>query len=349
MGKVSPALSSKFSNMSFVSALVVVLVHCYQEGDKGTAFWWFTELVGGGKWLTGGLVRFAVPFFFLASGFFLAGHIGERGWWKRALLTRVRTLLVPYFAWLTVACLLTLAYRTVTGDMFPDIRWWLKSYGIVNQGFPILKQFWFLKCLYILIVLSPLLFRCAKPILLVVLFCLYGIVAINPFHLQPFWTWLWGNTLSIEGGAFFTLGIYLRRSPGINIEQLPHWFWGGTVALTAIFLIAYAVLDLNGSSFALVFRWAAVPVSVVAVWGVVPCRRWPRWLTAESFPIYLTHLFFVEGFSRFVSSRGLTSESSVMFSRLFLIWVGSVGACILFVTVLRKYLAKCSDIMFGGR
>ena len=42
-----------------------------------------------------GIGQCAVPFFFIASGFFLAGHMCETDWWNRECKKRVRMLLVP--------------------------------------------------------------------------------------------------------------------------------------------------------------------------------------------------------------------------------------------------------------
>ena len=66
---VSKETSAKFANMGFVCACLVVLIHLGVDGKPGGAAWWthqmFTHV---------GMTRIAVPFFFFASGYWLAGH-----------------------------------------------------------------------------------------------------------------------------------------------------------------------------------------------------------------------------------------------------------------------------------
>ena len=58
------------------------------------------------RWIRGtgamgahGLGKIAVPFFFLASGYFLAGHLDEDGWYGRKVKKRVFSLVIPLLLW----------------------------------------------------------------------------------------------------------------------------------------------------------------------------------------------------------------------------------------------------------
>ena len=87
--------SAKFANMGFVCTCLVVLDHVMLDGTKGAA-WLVCELFGHV-----GVVRIAVPFFFFASGYWLSGHFMGGDYkiafvWRRELMKRVKTLLVPY-------------------------------------------------------------------------------------------------------------------------------------------------------------------------------------------------------------------------------------------------------------
>lgn len=79
-------VSNKIKNLSFLCSLAVVAIHCgWDEDSLMKSF--FCE----------GVARIAVPFFFVVSGYFLARHIGEDGWYKQELRKRVASLLIPYF------------------------------------------------------------------------------------------------------------------------------------------------------------------------------------------------------------------------------------------------------------
>ena len=56
VANVPDELSGKFANMSVVAALSVVLIHCYVDSPRGSSFWWFTEIVGGGRLLSGSTI-----------------------------------------------------------------------------------------------------------------------------------------------------------------------------------------------------------------------------------------------------------------------------------------------------
>ena len=83
-------LSSRFSKMGFLSALLIVYLHSGCAADR--------EVVGATlHHIISVFCRVAIPWFFYAAGFFLASHIGEDGWYKREVVKRVRTLLIPFW------------------------------------------------------------------------------------------------------------------------------------------------------------------------------------------------------------------------------------------------------------
>lgn len=86
-------LSNKIYNMSIVCAMLVVILHIDPNFEVCSFGWCLDRLFNDG------IGRVAVPFFFLVSGFFLAQHVTEEGWWRRAISSRFRTLFVPYLIW----------------------------------------------------------------------------------------------------------------------------------------------------------------------------------------------------------------------------------------------------------
>ncbi len=86
-------LSYKFANMAFICSVLVIGQHVMREHSIGSASWYIFQFFDCG------LSRIAVPFFFLASGFFLSKHINEIGWYKNAVTKRIRTLILPFLVW----------------------------------------------------------------------------------------------------------------------------------------------------------------------------------------------------------------------------------------------------------
>lgn len=159
IGTVSVAVSNKFRNMSILCALFVVIIHCRPPFEVGTGMWWVQQIL---EW---GICTIAVPFFFVSSGYFLAVHSEARGWYTAALMKRMRTLVVPYFIWLTLSLLFGVAFRLLGGREIAEV-FGLDSlrrfYGISLTELPGLTPLWYVRGLLVLVMLSPLLLYVVK-------------------------------------------------------------------------------------------------------------------------------------------------------------------------------------------
>ena len=159
MRKISPALSRRLSTLSFVAACLVVFIHSVLGGDPADWLGLFEHEI---KRYT----DLAVPIFFFLSGFFLAGHLGEPGWWRREVGKRVGTLLVPYVAWSLIGAALAwgldpllwkLSGQGGTGWAWPKGYEWLNLFGINvwAERTPLVGVLWYVRSLFVLVLLSP--------------------------------------------------------------------------------------------------------------------------------------------------------------------------------------------------
>ena len=142
---ISQSLSDKISSFSLLCAAMVVGIHVAGFQEHGTVMWWWSRIGHYGVFLI------AVPFFFAASGFFLAGHVGEIGWWWRECVKRIRSLLVPFVLWSGVAVLMSLAMMFAANIMhgrglvtnFPTSwKWWALSFGVNPFIYPGVVPLW---------------------------------------------------------------------------------------------------------------------------------------------------------------------------------------------------------------
>jgi len=214
--------SSRIEVLRFPLIVTIVFMHNYPttipftQGTIGVAH--NSALVEFARYfISGGLAPVAVPLFFLISGylFFLGGWSWER--YLDKLRRRIHTLLIPFLFW----NLLTLAVFALaqslpqtktyfTGTLWPPVR----SFSFLDYAnalcgitvhFPISFQFWFIRDLMVLVVLTPAIYflltrKLALP-LIAALFCLW---------LPTAWHDLWSP---VEATLFFTLGAYLSQ-PG---------------------------------------------------------------------------------------------------------------------------------------
>ena len=149
--KIGSALSNKMANMALLCALLIVTLHVSYLGG-GVTSWMFT-----GR----GIGNIAVPYFFIASGFFVAGHMqgNLRDWWICETKKRISSLVIPYlfwnvFYWLFMKGLSMLAakFGVSFGENLPSGL----SLGLNPFELPQLPYLWFVRCLIVFVALLPL-------------------------------------------------------------------------------------------------------------------------------------------------------------------------------------------------
>ena len=339
--KVSFETSSRIANASLVAAAAVVLLHVGISGTTSAAAF-------PARLFLRDFARFAVPFFFLVSGFLLAGHADESGWWRRETVKRLKSLLVPYVAWsalfglyLLVGVALPELKRT---HAFDFVSWWngkdLLLFGLDPRQTPLMLPLWYLRTLLILVLASRLLVGVLRRLgvwSLVVFGSLYLGYAIAVDWMPELTTGdvfaMMRATLSPEAFFYFTLGLWFRLrglTPPVRAAA-------PILCVTAALLVTR---QLVGPWLPFPF---VIPFAIYGIWCAVPATPWPKALTALSFPLYLVHWFFIHVLSRTCPELGSTP---VTFPLVF----GAVmAASILLTLVLRRLAPRASGLLFGGR
>ena len=157
--KIPCSLSAKLSNMGFFCAILVVLLH-----TESINYWPSTELMR--TFLIKPLGGIAVPFFFVAAGYFLAGHIHEYNWWKRETEKRLRSLLLPYFIWEALYFTYSIPFVLLANILanapltrnIPDI---ISIFALNPMQGGGLGPLWFVRTLFVFVLISPII---ATPI-----------------------------------------------------------------------------------------------------------------------------------------------------------------------------------------
>lgn len=115
-----------------------------------------------------GIARIAVPLFFLMAGylFFAAFQWSRRDYFKK-IITRLRSLLIPFLFWNVVALTVVALGQAIPAmqPYFTGAGKRIAEYGVFDacnavlglKGYPVAYHFWFIRDLMILVVLAPLL------------------------------------------------------------------------------------------------------------------------------------------------------------------------------------------------
>jgi hypothetical protein len=139
---------------NLIAIIMIIAIHYSTQSHvvvNGIALGWnyLTQ-----EFLTSGLARSAVPYFALISGFFLFSQFSEHRSYRKLLISRFYTLMLPYILATTLIFLSIALAKLLKGDTsFFHIK--TVFYGIFIR--PLSGQFWFLRDLCLLVVISPLL------------------------------------------------------------------------------------------------------------------------------------------------------------------------------------------------
>jgi surface polysaccharide O-acyltransferase-like enzyme len=167
--RISKYASKKIKGLTLFGIICVVYTHSYNgyprivyadstynPADVSTAFQYMC---------VGGLLRFAVPMFFMFSGFLFFIHKPvdmHRFQFGRRIKGRVKSVLAPYLAWNVIA--FGLVFLVLQVGVVAE-RWpWLKG-DILHPGalfpaykvlYPIPYPLWYLRDLFVLVLMTPL-------------------------------------------------------------------------------------------------------------------------------------------------------------------------------------------------
>lgn len=339
MGEVTitSRMSLKFANMSIVAAVMVVFLHMGGDPAVGSLNWWPYVIIRQ-------VCKMAVPFFFLASGFFLVGHIDQTNWYLDALRKRVRTLVIPYFIWsaLWIAYFVPICCRHGGWSDFVRAHFW-SFFGFDLLAPPSYSVTWYLRALMFMVLLSPLLVWCVRRFRWWFVLSLW--LADVAFRIwshdsSSFVFSFFHYVFSLEGAAYFALRIGFRLGVLKPLRLLGVF---PLASLAVLFLIVNTFVYAHGLMPTLALEGLLIPLLMVLVWPFIPTTSWPKLFTNASFPLYMIHSFVL---------AILTSLVFGVTNNVFLLVMKAVLAILLsfaVIFVLRKTSPRLASLMLGGR
>lgn len=348
MKRISDGLSAKIANMGFMCACLVVFIHVVYSPVRGSFGWWIAELTHHGVCFV------AVPFFFIFSGFFLGLHVDGSGWYKREVLKRVKSLLIPFLVFATLFFILQTSFSL--GVNLCHGKGLTLSFGLEElqyvyglNWFKLVRYnlLWYLRALFVLVLISPLLAKVVRTGTcgLLVLFLPYGLTPfLNPgSSLETFFEF----GFSLKGLFYFSVGLYLAlHRQEFRISRI---LVIGSLALSLVLLVARSLLyDCPIlSRYCFLFF---IPTFMLPLWALFPVEQKAWRVSCYSLPLYLLHgipIFLIEGLVNNVpSARALLRENLPMF---FVTWCAVICCTLLAARIWRVKLPKSYGLAMGGR
>jgi len=350
---IGKSTSAKIANMSIVCAFLVVCIHVAQgvEVALGTSSWWIRKL------LFWGFSSLAVPYFFVVSGFFIARHINEDGWYKRELHRRIYSLIIPLLVWcliyvfitaILIVCANVVHSRPLLTNLrisaFEVLTW----FGIIPWETPAVPAGWYIRMLFILVIISPLLKKivesrivlCALSVVVVIYLGIYSTV---PFLSKGPSCFLQFG-FSFEGVLYYSLGMWLQvRRIRVSIKSI----WAiilGAVGVGLLFI--GAILSMREVACSGVLLRLAIPFNMLFIWHYISDATIPRWLTSSTFPVYLSHQLVIMILGGFLDGYIFVRENALLY---FLMCVLVFLISVVCSVSIRLLPATLVQLLTGGR
>lgn len=352
--EISEYVSRKLKVLQFVGTVCVVYIHVLWESPVADAL------------IAAGLLRFAVPLFFCVSGYLFFARkpadFPEFGYARR-VKARLSSLCIPYGCWNVVAILMTFSWDMhclkVERSWTALLTMWVA---------PPMITLWFLRDLFLMAVLSPL---------LLLLYNVHPKAILLPSAMAV-WPWLVGKTLydyigvqvlcDFTAFTFFPIGGYLalrnidlnQRIGGLALTAIVSAWLGLNVYRTVMFPLKEGFLG-HADPMISVIRKVGIFVGIAAVWFLYdrvepflrekPVWSWCNWLSGFSMWLYCSHLP-LACHGSVIIGEGMESLglSQAWFAAFYLIYPLIVVALLINLAALTsKYCPTVYSWLSGGR
>lgn len=341
---INEYLSCKLTIISFVSALAVILIHCYNSSlEPGT---WSRRIE---DFFSQALCRSAVPFFFACSGYLLYATLSEVNLKNllQKLKKRFKTLFLPWFLWICI-------YIVFFWVLYRFLSVWNKQTYLCDwqkSSTPvlfILKEYlwgdciihlWFLKRLMLFQVCSPVLIYLLKKLhVYFLIFVSLLVFSIENSALDPRTSYFNDDLLG------FVLGLSCAVCR-IDMRRAFAWYVG-CIALALWLVLCILPLPV----FQLVYLRNLA--GVIALWTfydtIYPyIKRFEKQLLScarFSFVIYCFHMISLSVFAIILTPR---MPHELM--RYFGVWISAVIGSIVFCWGIKKFIPRGYNVLGGGR
>lgn len=348
-------ISSKLKNLGFICTCLVVLIHTPPGGGvvDRLVFQWVSSCWHG-------ISMIAVPIFFVMSGMFVGAKTSQPDWYRKVVVSRIRTLVIPFLILNFLATvffyakhLLGLRYFGVTSsaNVFSAYAV-LDSLGLLPWGGGAVLGFWYIKVLFYLILASPLFVSIVRKgnfctcLYFLILLLLWGLQMKYPIS-NPIYQRHLTLEFSFRSPLYFSIGLWLSLHMDLLLKRIKI---GALLLLSGFSIVALIALFFMGNHDQLlrvfVMFLATISISIV-IWSAVPNSCWPHFLVQNSFPVFATHgilLNILGCVSQRIPAFDNFGNGKMLFIFILTIVIGLLAA-----KVLKDQFPKFSAVIFGGR
>lgn len=334
---ITKEISVKIKVLSFFALIGVLMIHTtYLESKQWFWLWFIQRSIST-------FSNFAVPFFFLISGFFFFIKTSDFKSILKNIKKRFRTLLIPYVFWciffFIVIYIFSLIY-TPEYNYFFLIRE-KRYFDFLSYCFftPAAFHLWYIRDLLIIVLISPYIYISLSyypNLTLLLSYLLFGLCEIVPFI-------SWGLWWFILGGYFAVL----RRLPFAMIPSIygPFMlFLGFFIAICSTFFQFVITPD----------KWYAIPSFLLIIIGLwksydyIGSKESYYWVCDYSFVIYCAHIPLLNIIKKFIFPICNNSYVGCLIGYI-ISPIICICIIVIMIRLLNKFIPHVCNIIFGGR
>lgn len=345
---ISKYLSDKIKLLSFVLILIIVLLHS-QMINISTGKNLYIQ-----QYFNLGFTRIGVPMFFMISGFLFFQNANDKLdtlFWKHKILSRVKSLLIPFILWTLIGiCFVRVVLPIPTFTSYFDNISIEKSfiydffYSFINP-YKVVYQLWFVRDLFVMVLLSPLIYIMVKRIpviyfLLLEIFYMYFLSVINVSSIMSF-------SIGVLIALYYKNILYKSVDSKTTVVLVILW-------LLLCGIIVYLEPMLNIYQF-VYFQQFIIYIGIISVWLIydkvykyIPEKIFKSSILTMSFWIFLTHEPVLTVIKKLML-KFIGNDNSSIFFIYMIAPIITVLFVLLIGILMRKYLKTVYSILVGGR
>lgn len=302
------------------------------------------------------IARIAVPLFFVISGYlFFYGKDFDLHVYSYKIKKRIYSLLIPYLIWnILVGIFQYVSQKYLSGitsgarNFIVEYKWydWFRIFWNYTDGTPICNQFWFIRDLMILVILSPIVYWFIKYTKI------YGIIILNILVILGIFPKLSFYTLE---PYFFFIGAYFAINK-IDIVSFSRRHINYTllypILLILSLLVEYHYIQLNIDNY---FHKLSIYFGILLAFSIVSklleseyisCNK--KW-TECTFFLYAYHMLTVSLLCK-LCIKYIRPDSSykLIISFIIIDFIIVLGGYYLY-HLFKRYMPRITSIMCGSR
>lgn len=344
---MSNYLSKKIKIISFSLMMLIVLLHANLISIATGANLWIQQ------YFTLGIAKIAVPLFFLISGFLFFKNCKNPtfSFFADKIKSRSRSVFLPYLIWsMAGLCFVYMAQAIPFSESFFSRK--LETDNILSGilMIPILTpdivyQLWFLKDLFVIVLVSPVLYIILKKIPWVFILLLGCSYCSYYHHL----------CIQLSSLFFFSIGAYIAMyHPAIVEKNDP--LTPKTIMVTIAWLISCVLITVFHTMPYLIYaQQLSIFIGIIAVWRLydsiyqyIPKSFLSSSLFSFSFFIYLFHEPTLTVIKKVMLRIGGINNINI-FAIYIIAPLLTIAISILIGTLLKRYTYSFYLILTGGR